>query len=172
MMAPHRPETAHTRGISSPRQGLVRKLRACAPGYALCQQPLHLLGQPVAERGALVLTRLAQPIGVRQHLFESGAGCSGNDPDRFTSPAGLRAFAGTAPVTRASGRSHYVKARKIRNKRLADACHLSVAAHIVAGPARPAPPHRVTRDPQPPHDRLDRQALSTMQPADLRPVLQ
>jgi len=26
-------------------------------------------------------------------------------------------------VTRASGRSHYVKARKVRNKRLGDACH-------------------------------------------------
>jgi transposase len=47
----------------------------------------------------------------------------GDDPTRFTSAAGLRAFAGTAPVTRASGRSHYVKARKIRNKRLGDACH-------------------------------------------------
>lgn len=47
----------------------------------------------------------------------------GDDPHRFTSSSGLRAFAGTAPITRASGRSHYVKARKIRNKRLADACH-------------------------------------------------
>ena len=47
----------------------------------------------------------------------------GDDPTRFASPAGLRAFAGTAPVTRASGRSRYVKARKIRNKRLGDACH-------------------------------------------------
>lgn len=47
----------------------------------------------------------------------------GDDTARFTSPAGLRAFAGTAPITRASGRSHYVKARKVRNKRLGDACH-------------------------------------------------
>jgi transposase len=47
----------------------------------------------------------------------------GDDPQRFESPAGLRAFAGTAPITRASGRSHYVKARKVRNKRLGDACH-------------------------------------------------
>lgn len=47
----------------------------------------------------------------------------GDDPVRFTSPNGLRAFAGTAPVTIASGRSHYVKARKVRNKRLGDACH-------------------------------------------------
>lgn len=47
----------------------------------------------------------------------------GDDETRFATPAGLRAFAGTAPITRASGRSHYVKARKVRNKRLADACH-------------------------------------------------
>ena len=31
---------------------------------------------------------------------------SGDDPSRFTTARGLRAFAGTAPVTRASGRSH------------------------------------------------------------------
>jgi transposase len=47
----------------------------------------------------------------------------GDDPARFTTAAGLRAFAGTAPVTRASGRSRYVKTRKVRNKRLGDACH-------------------------------------------------
>ena len=47
----------------------------------------------------------------------------GDDPSRFTDPNSLRAFAGTAPMTIASGRSHYVKARKVRNKRLADACH-------------------------------------------------
>jgi transposase len=47
----------------------------------------------------------------------------GDDPARFRSANGLRAFAGTAPITRASGRSRYVKARTVRNKRLADACH-------------------------------------------------
>lgn len=47
----------------------------------------------------------------------------GDDPERFSTAAGLRAFAGTAPVTIASGRSHYVKARKVRNKRLGDGCH-------------------------------------------------
>ena len=47
----------------------------------------------------------------------------GDDPTRFTDPNNLRAYAGTAPVTIASGRSHYVKARKVRNKRLGDACH-------------------------------------------------
>jgi transposase len=47
----------------------------------------------------------------------------GDDPKRFADPASLRAYAGTAPVTIASGRSRYVKARKVRNKRLDDACH-------------------------------------------------
>ena len=58
----------------------------------------------------------------------------GDDPDRFTTANGLRAFAGTAPVTRASGRSHYVKARKVRNKRLADACHWWAFAALTWSP--------------------------------------
>ncbi len=37
----------------------------------------------------------------------------GDDPTRLRTASGLRAFAGTAPVTRASGRSSYVKARKV-----------------------------------------------------------
>lgn len=59
----------------------------------------------------------------------------GDDPTRFTTAAGLRAFAGTAPVTRASGRSHYVKARKVRNKRLGDACHWWAFATLTRSPA-------------------------------------
>lgn len=47
----------------------------------------------------------------------------GDDPTRFTTAQGLRAFAGTAPITRASGRSRFVNARRVRNKRLGDACH-------------------------------------------------
>ena len=47
----------------------------------------------------------------------------GDDNNRFTTAGGLRAFAGTAPVTRASGRSRKVSARRVRNKRLGDACH-------------------------------------------------
>ena len=45
----------------------------------------------------------------------------GDDADRFPTASSLRCYAGTAPVTRASGRSRYVKARKVRNKRLGDA---------------------------------------------------
>lgn len=47
----------------------------------------------------------------------------GDDPTRFASAQSLRAFAGTAPITRSSGRSRFVNARRVRNKRLDDACH-------------------------------------------------
>ncbi|MBO1766700.1 IS110 family transposase [Allobranchiibius sp. GilTou38] len=47
----------------------------------------------------------------------------GDDPTPFATAQGLRAFAGTAPITRASGRSRFVNARRVRNKRPADACH-------------------------------------------------
>jgi transposase len=47
----------------------------------------------------------------------------GDDRDRFKTAQGLRSFAGTAPITRASGRSKVVSARHVHNKRLADACH-------------------------------------------------
>ena len=48
----------------------------------------------------------------------------GDDPTRFAHAASRRAYAGTAPITRASGRHRAVLARHIRNKRLADACYL------------------------------------------------
>lgn len=58
----------------------------------------------------------------------------GDDPHRFATPGALRAFAGTAPVTRASGRSRHVQARKVRNKRLADACHWWAFAMLTKSP--------------------------------------
>jgi hypothetical protein len=45
----------------------------------------------------------------------------GDDRTRFTSPQSRKNYAGTSPITRASGRSHIVLARHARNRRLADA---------------------------------------------------
>lgn len=47
----------------------------------------------------------------------------GDDPHRFTDAAAVRCFAGTAPITRASGRSRVVSARRICSRRLDDARH-------------------------------------------------
>ena len=58
----------------------------------------------------------------------------GDDPSRFATADGLRAFAGTAPITRASGRSKIVKTRYVKNKRLADACPWWAFAAITKSP--------------------------------------
>ncbi|MDX3698134.1 IS110 family transposase [Streptomyces europaeiscabiei] len=43
----------------------------------------------------------------------------GDDPTRFADAKAVKAYAGAAPVTRASGRSHIVVARTVKNRRLA-----------------------------------------------------
>ena len=45
----------------------------------------------------------------------------GDDPNRFATAQSRRNYAGTSPITRASGKSHVVLARHKRNRRLADA---------------------------------------------------
>ncbi|MCX4515988.1 transposase [Streptomyces sp. NBC_01619] len=60
----------------------------------------------------------------------------GDDPTRYSSAKARKNYAGTSPVTRASGKSHNVQARYVRNNRLADALQrqaFSAYAH------RPAP---------------------------------
>ncbi|MFJ1998391.1 transposase [Streptomyces asiaticus] len=45
----------------------------------------------------------------------------GDDRERFADARAMKAYAGAAPVTRASGRSHLVVARTVKNQRLASA---------------------------------------------------
>ena len=56
------------------------------------------------------------------------------DPTRFATGDALRAFAGTAPVTIACGRSRHVEARRTRNRRLADTCHWLVFSMLTKSP--------------------------------------
>jgi transposase len=58
----------------------------------------------------------------------------GDDPSRFATADGLRAFGGTAPITRASGKSKVVRMRYVKNRRLADACHWWAFASITKSP--------------------------------------
>jgi hypothetical protein len=48
----------------------------------------------------------------------------GDDRSRFATARGLKAFAGTAPITRASGRKTVITRRVVRNKRLGQAAYL------------------------------------------------
>ncbi len=58
----------------------------------------------------------------------------GDDPDRFTDPRGLKAYAGSAPVTRASGKKTVVLHRHIKNKRLAAVGPIWTLASLTASP--------------------------------------
>jgi transposase len=58
----------------------------------------------------------------------------GDAPDRYGDAKGRRNYAGTAPITRASGTSHVVVARFARNKRLFDACYQWAFCALSASP--------------------------------------
>jgi hypothetical protein len=58
----------------------------------------------------------------------------GDDPSRFVDARGRKAYAGTAPITKTSGRSLVVPARVARDRRLADACQLWVFCSLTSSP--------------------------------------
>ena len=58
----------------------------------------------------------------------------GDDPNRYADAKSRKNYAGTSPITRASGKSHVVLARYARNKRLADACYLWAFATLTHSP--------------------------------------
>jgi len=58
----------------------------------------------------------------------------GDDPNRFDDAKSRKNYAGTSPITRASGKHRVVLARYARNRRLADACYLWAFAALNASP--------------------------------------
>ena len=58
----------------------------------------------------------------------------GDDKDRFADAKSRRNYAGTSPITKASGTRRVVLARYARNKRLADALHQQAFAALTASP--------------------------------------
>jgi transposase len=56
----------------------------------------------------------------------------GDDPTRYADARARRNYAGTSPITKASGTRRVVLARFARNQRLADACHLWAFASLSA----------------------------------------
>ena len=59
---------------------------------------------------------------------------SGDAPDRYGDATARRDYAGTAPITRASGTSRVVQARYVGNKRLRTACHAWALSALRASP--------------------------------------
>jgi transposase len=58
----------------------------------------------------------------------------GDDPNRYSDAKARKNYAGTSPITKASGKSRVVLARYARNRRLSDACYLWAFAAITASP--------------------------------------
>ncbi len=65
----------------------------------------------------------------------------GDDRSRFQDSKRLKAYAGTAPITRASGRRHAVTRRLVRNKRLCQAGYLWAFSLLTASRS-PRPPRQ------------------------------
>lgn len=58
----------------------------------------------------------------------------GDDPTRYAGARARKNYAGTSPITRASGKKKVVLARYVRNKRLADALHLQAFCALSGSP--------------------------------------
>ena len=80
---------------------------------------------------------LSQP-GIGVILGARALGEFGDDPNRYADAKSRKNYAGTSPITRASGKSHVVLARYARNKRLADACYLWAFATLTHSPGAKA----------------------------------
>jgi len=99
-----------------PRSAVVLTLASLA-GLVMFCWPLLAAADPtpIAHGGDAPFVFMAVlPVVVAIVLAEIG-----DDRDRFTDDRGLQAFAGSAPVTRASGKSRTVTRRRTKNNRLA-----------------------------------------------------
>jgi transposase len=76
---------------------------------------------------------LSQP-GLGNVLGARVLGEFGDDRTRFANPKARKNYAGTSPITKASGRSTVVLARFVGNRRLTDACYLWASAALRSSP--------------------------------------
>lgn len=114
-------------------KALIRQLdAACAAADELAEAvETHFRRHPDAE------ILLGFPgLGVR--LAARVLAEIGDDRDRFADARGLKAYAGSAPITRASGKKRYVGRRFIKNDRLITAGFLWAFAALQASPGADA----------------------------------
>jgi hypothetical protein len=109
---------------------LVAMLRGCNAQVAALEQQLTY--QFSAHPDAAIVR--SQP-GLGAVLGARLLGEFGDDPDRYQTAKGRKAFAGTAPVTRSSGLRTVVVTRAACNQRLVDACYLWAFAALTASPS-------------------------------------
>lgn len=122
---PERVETALGHAVA----GLVATISVMQTGIAQLEAAMTV--EFDAHPDAAILTPAP---GLGPVLAARVLGEIGDDRTRFPAAQNLRSFAGTAPITKASGRIKVVRTRHIRNRRLADACHWWAFAAITKSP--------------------------------------
>jgi hypothetical protein len=108
---------------------LLRQLDAtCVSTDDLAEASIHAFA---AHPDAEIITSFPGlgPLSGARVLAELG-----DDRTRFTGAKGLKAYAGAAPVTRASGKNTAVTARRIKNQRLAAAGYMWAFAALSRSP--------------------------------------
>jgi transposase len=105
------------------------------------QVKAHFLAHPDAEI-YLSTPGIAEITGARV-LAEFG-----DDPTRYACAKARKNYAGASPVTRASGKSHTVQARFVRNNPLADASQAQAFSALRASPGPGRRRHLSRRPPQ------------------------
>jgi transposase len=131
-------------------QAVLRSAQLQAPGPVA-----SAMGASVAASVAVISEMVAQTARLAEELssgFEQHPGAEvvrslpglgtilsarvlgefGDEPDRYATAKCRKNYAGTSPITRASGTKKAVLARHVRNRRLADAIHLWAFASLNA----------------------------------------
>ena len=140
-------DTEATRLHDAFRAGQIRQLPLVEA--AMGRQALALLGQLDAactsadnlERAATESFNLHPDAGIITSFPGLGALTGarvlaeiGDDRSRFQDAKGLKAYAGAAPITRASGKTRSVTHRRVKNNRLAAAGYLWAFSALTASP--------------------------------------
>jgi transposase len=127
------PQLAAPAPIEAAYREVVAALVAtlCCLNEQIAALEQQLAGRFAAHPDAVILRSLP---GLGVVLGARMLGEFGDDPARYQTAKGRKAFAGTAPVTRASGLRTVVVARAACNQRLVDACYLWAFAALSASP--------------------------------------
>ena len=140
-------DTEATRLRDAFRAGQMRQLPLVEA--AMGRQALALLGQLDAacaaaadlERAAVESFNLHPDAGIITSFPGLGAltgarvlAETGDDRSRFQDAKGLKAYAGAAPITRASGKTRSVTHRRVKNNRLAAAGYIWAFSALTASP--------------------------------------
>ena len=139
---PHRA----ARRAAGPAAGGHRRLRRRRPRRS--QRSSAVLNAEIATMEEQVEAHFGRHPDVEVYLSQPGLGPTlaarvlgefGDDPQRYADARSRKNYAGTSPVTRASGKKKVVLARYVRNQRLADAALRSRRSARSAPPLAPAP---------------------------------